>query len=269
MEIGVDDKSLAQFIRILKDVPDSYLDQFEKLCGENQQSSHGQFSRSIQKKFGFLPFSKTLTAWLDSNSNITQHEIQLIIRTIQLFRAEEKQSGMQLVWSGPLPEGIPIRDTEQVIIDLIENATHSLFISTFAVYQAKNVLQKITEAIERGIEVTILLETPESSHYKIKANPFKMLPKTILEHANILIWPFQKRIKNNKQDGGSLHAKFVIQDNAQLFISSANLTESAFERNIELGVLIEDKKIIEGLRKHIEGLITGKVLSFIMKSYRI
>ena len=256
----MNDQSLTQLIQILGDIPDSYLDQIENLCEENQQYSYKQFSRSIQKEFGSLPFSKTLIDWLGLNSAITPYEILIIIRTVRLSKIEEKTSEMQLVWSGPLPEGIPIRDTEQVILDLIENATQSLFISSFAVYKAKKVLKKLSEAIERGIEVSILLETPESSHFKIKVDPLQILPKMILDHANILIWPFQKRIKNEKHEGGSLHAKFVIQDDFRLFISSANLTESAFERNIELGVLICDKAVIRKLKDHLKNLINNDVL---------
>lgn len=256
----MDDQSLTQLIQILGDIPDLYLDQFENLCEENQQYSFKQFARSIQKKFGSLPFSKTLIDWLGSNSTATPHEIQLIIRTARLSKIEGKHSGLQLVWSGPLPEGIPIRDTEQVILDLIENATQTLFISSFAVYKAKNVLEKIKEALDRGISVSILLETPESSHFKIKVDPKKILPKALLDSATILIWPFNKRIKNEKDDVGSLHAKFIIQDDSRLFISSANLTESAFERNIELGVLISDKDVIGKTKAHIANLKEHNIL---------
>src|SRR5690606_17239714 len=38
----------------------------------------------------------------------------------------------------------------------------------------------------------------------------------------------------------SLHAKCVVIDGAKAFVSSANFTERAQERNIEVGVLVED-----------------------------
>jgi len=201
-----------------------------------------------------------LNDWLGSNTVITPNEISLITKIIRLSKSEEETPGLQLVWSGPLQEGIPIRSTEQVIIDLIENARESLFISSFAVYKAKKVLKKIEDALDKGIQVSILLETPESSHFKIKIDPLKILPKAILDSATILIWPFNKRVKNEKDDGGSLHTKFIIQDDSRLFISSANLTESAFERNIELGVLISDRKVIKNLKDHINNLIIKNIL---------
>ena len=254
MESEVDDQSITQLIQIFEDIPDSYLNQIENMCDENQNFSSDQFSRLIQNEFEYLPFSKTLVDWFALNPNSNPYEIQIIIKTARLCKAGVKTSEMQLVWSGPLPEGIPIRDTEQVIIDLIDNAEKSLFISSFAVYKAKHVLKKLSDAIERGIEVSLLLETPESSHFKIKIDPLKTLPKMILDHANILIWPFQKRIRNGENNGGSLHAKFIIQDESRLFISSANLTESAFERNIELGVLISNQAVVRKLKQHIKNL---------------
>lgn len=41
--------------------------------------------------------------------------------------------------------------------------------------------------------------------------------------------------------GGVLHAKAVVADDERVFITSANLTEAALDRNIELGVLIRDR----------------------------
>lgn len=251
----MDDHSLGQLIEILKNLTVSYLDRLERLCEENKKNSFDQFSRSVKKEFGSSPTSMMLVDWLDLYSNLSVNELELVLQTVKFLEFKEKVPKMQLVWSGPLPEGIPIRSTEQVIIELIENASESLFISSFAVYKAKNVLEKIKEALDRGINVSILFETPDSSHFKIKVDPLKILPDQILEKANIYIWPFNKRIKNEKDDVGSLHAKFVIQDDSRLFISSANLTESAFERNIELGVLIYDKAVIRKLKDHLKNLI--------------
>jgi phosphatidylserine/phosphatidylglycerophosphate/cardiolipin synthase-like enzyme len=41
--------------------------------------------------------------------------------------------------------------------------------------------------------------------------------------------------------GGVLHAKAVLADDEAVFITLANLTEAALDRNIELGVLIRDR----------------------------
>jgi phosphatidylserine/phosphatidylglycerophosphate/cardiolipin synthase-like enzyme len=43
--------------------------------------------------------------------------------------------------------------------------------------------------------------------------------------------------------GGILHAKAVVTDDEAVFVTSANLTEAALDRNIELGVLIRDRAL--------------------------
>jgi|GEM_PF-4210956 len=50
-------------------------------------------------------------------------------------------------------------------------------------------------------------------------------------------------------------AKFVIADSRQVFISSANFTEAAQQRNIEAGVLSENTSLAGELRLHFQSLI--------------
>jgi phosphatidylserine/phosphatidylglycerophosphate/cardiolipin synthase-like enzyme len=54
----------------------------------------------------------------------------------------------------------------------------------------------------------------------------------------IYIWPIEKRPKDARGNPAALHAKCAIADDRVLFISSANLTESAMATNFELGVRV-------------------------------
>jgi phosphatidylserine/phosphatidylglycerophosphate/cardiolipin synthase-like enzyme len=40
---------------------------------------------------------------------------------------------------------------------------------------------------------------------------------------------------------GVLHAKGVVADDEVVFVTSANLTEAALDRNIEVGLLVRDR----------------------------
>ena len=44
-------------------------------------------------------------------------------------------------------------------------------------------------------------------------------------------------------------------------MTSANLTDAALDRNIELGVLIRDRTLAASVTSHFRGLIDKKVLS--------
>jgi phosphatidylserine/phosphatidylglycerophosphate/cardiolipin synthase-like enzyme len=54
---------------------------------------------------------------------------------------------------------------------------------------------------------------------------------------------------------GVLHAKGVVADNEAVFVISANLTEAAFDRNIELGLLVRDRALALSVSSHFRKLI--------------
>ena len=59
---------------------------------------------------------------------------------------------------------------------------------------------------------------------------------------------------------GVLHAKAVVADEESVFITSANLTEAAQDRNIELGLLVRDRALAETTVIHFRTLIEKGLL---------
>lgn len=57
------------------------------------------------------------------------------------------------------------------------------------------------------------------------------------------------------------HAKAVVADDKAVFITSANLTEAALDRNIETGLLVRDRALAASVSCHFQGLIDNKLLS--------
>ena len=61
--------------------------------------------------------------------------------------------------------------------------------------------------------------------------------------------------------GAVLHAKAVVHDNEQVFVTSANLTTNALDRNIEAGLLVSDRSLAQTVasyfQRHME---TGLVM---------
>ena len=55
--------------------------------------------------------------------------------------------------------------------------------------------------------------------------------------------------------GAVLHAKAVVQDSEQVFVTSANFTPKALERNIEAGLLVRDRALAQTLASHFQLLI--------------
>jgi phosphatidylserine/phosphatidylglycerophosphate/cardiolipin synthase-like enzyme len=57
-----------------------------------------------------------------------------------------------------------------------------------------------------------------------------------------------------------LHAKCVVVDRQHVFVSSANFTEAAQERNIEVGVLVRSPRLAEQLTNHFDSLLAAGFL---------
>ena len=83
-------------------------------------------------------------------------------------------------------------------------------------------------------------------------------------------WPGTRRpdiyydprsVDTGEGPGAVLHAKAVVHDNEQVFVTSANLTPNALDRNIEAGVLVRDRSLAQTLASHFQRLIdTGLVV---------
>jgi phosphatidylserine/phosphatidylglycerophosphate/cardiolipin synthase-like enzyme len=83
-------------------------------------------------------------------------------------------------------------------------------------------------------------------------------------------WPFGDPVPHIDYDKralvagppySSLHAKCVVVDGTKAFISSANFTQRAQERNIEVGVLIEDPNFGSYLAGQWLGLIESGLVA--------
>lgn len=80
-------------------------------------------------------------------------------------------------------------------------------------------------------------------------------------------WPGQRRpevfydprtLSADRDVRASWHAKCVLADDEVAFVTSANFTEWAQERNVEAGVLIRGHHFVRQLRRQFDGLTQSK-----------
>ena len=58
----------------------------------------------------------------------------------------------------------------------------------------------------------------------------------------------------------AMHAKCIVVDGRDLFVSSANFTEAAQNRNLEVGLLIRSASLAENLARHFDVLVEQGLL---------
>ena len=170
---------------------------------------------------------------------------------------------MELAWTGPDSGVIGIHRTEQVLYDLVSMATRTLIIVSFAAHRVPRLLDEIQRAARRGISIRLILEFEESSDGQLSydaLSAFGGLDKRV----EVYQWPLVLRELNAAGRPGKLHMKCVVADGTRAFISSANLTEDALNRNMELGVLVGGGEALD-LQRHFEALIQKHVLERVVR----
>lgn len=196
-------------------------------------------------------------AW-ETHSELGPREIASALKGAAMTaNVVESRSSVEMVWTGPSTTMVPSRQTERVLLDVIDMAKKELFIVSFVAYNVENVLQALQKAIDRGVEISILFESAKEHGGKIDIDSIGSFAKR-LDKANFYHW------SSNEKDGagymGSVHAKCVVADSEVAFITSANLTTAALERNMELGVLIEGGNVPNQLNRHLQALAVTKAI---------
>lgn len=172
----------------------------------------------------------------------------------------EDQQHIDLLWSGPSPtDRVAARRIDQVLYDLISDAKREILLVTFAAYKIKRLTEALTSASKRNVTVRLVLEFEETSLNQLSMNALKAFPPDLIAQAEIYYWPLAVRGLNEFGRPGKLHAKAAVVDD-QALLSSANLTDDAFNRNLEIGALFSGGEIPERLRAHFEELIFSGTL---------
>lgn len=162
---------------------------------------------------------------------------------------------VELVWTGPSSRLVSTRRTEQALIEIIEAAKRSLFITSFVAYDVTAVTKALQAALARSVAVRLLLEESAEHGGRVSIDGASAM-RAALPAAGIYRWAQQ----DEKFLGGAVHAKVAVADESACFISSANLTGYAMEKNMEAGVVIRGGEVPAQLHRHLGALITTRIL---------
>ena len=180
-----------------------------------------------------------LTAWQQYAPTMRPESMAAaLLAATSSAELHHREQTVELLWTGPDVGVVPLRRTDQALLQLIDAARDSLLIVSFAVYKIPAISDALIRAALRGVTLQICVESPETSENRMANDTVKAL-KDVARHAAIYVWPKDQRVLGANGSAGLLHAKCAVADRRLLFISSANLTEHAMNANIELGVLIQ------------------------------
>jgi phosphatidylserine/phosphatidylglycerophosphate/cardiolipin synthase-like enzyme len=176
---------------------------------------------------------------------------------------------LDLVTTGPEAAGVTNRDTAVVVRELFANAQESVMVVGYAIYQGRRVFQALADRmVERpDLKVRMFLDIQRG---RGDTTVDSDLVRRFTERLKTREWPRDRRLPDVFFDPrslaleadrrSSLHAKVIVVDSCNVFVSSANFTEAAHNRNIEVGLLIHSPSLAERIIRHFEALVGERLL---------
>lgn len=200
---------------------------------------------------------RALEAALIANPHVTSGELSGMLRASSTTATlAAGSSSVELVWTGPSTGMVPVRHTAQVLTGLIAEARERLFLVSFVAYNVVGVIQALQRAIGRGVEVSVLVEQSTEHGGTVKVDSAEMLRRNL---PCALLYEWDKEV-STAQAPATVHAKCAVADATVAFITSANMSDAAMERNMELGLLVRGGQVPSLLERHLGALVTTKLL---------
>jgi len=201
---------------------------------------------------------------------MTPQHVATLVETIIVSRerAVSPDQILELVLSGPEVAGIPTGDTSATIQSLIEEAEREVLLVGYAVHHARSIFKRLAKKMNerKDLRVTFCLDISRklgdtsldseivkrfAIEFKEKHWPWEPLPELYYD---------PRSLSTNPERRSSLHAKCVVVDRKTALVTSANFTEAAQQRNIEVGVLVRHSHIAARIVEYFDGLKNKKAM---------
>jgi phosphatidylserine/phosphatidylglycerophosphate/cardiolipin synthase-like enzyme len=218
-------------------------------------SAAGSLVQTVPQE-DFRRAAEALVAAWRLEPEVTGREVGAMLRGAAAARTSEEREGrVEVVMTGPSQPDAPTRSTEAVVVDVVGKATKELLLVTFAAFRYQPLVQALEAAGARGVQTRAVVETMAGAQGMLGAEPAAAFSG--VSGVRLFHWPLERRTGNYP---GRLHAKVVVADRAIAFVTSANLTGSALESNLECGLLVHGGSAPRRIADHIDALLREGVL---------
>jgi phosphatidylserine/phosphatidylglycerophosphate/cardiolipin synthase-like enzyme len=205
-----------------------------------------------------------------SNSGVPAPQIAHILRLLAEARVacEQTSDKVELVWSGPEMPGAASRDTSVVVRELFSGAKSSVLVAGFAISRGNEIFKALAYRMAQVPSLAVRMFLNVARENDNLASNEAILQSFCLSFKT-KHWPWEnyphvfydpRALEANFSNRASLHAKCIVIDGEKCFVSSANFTESGQARNIEVGVLVEDRSLAASIHQQFESLVAHGIL---------
>ena len=214
-----------------------------------------------------------LQQMLDRGFSLEQ--MATVLELLSDDRAQRRRTDelFEVVTTGPEASCVTNRDTSVVVRELFAHAQTSVLVAGYAVYQGQRVFRALADRMSEVPELSVRLfldiqrgpgdtsaprEIVRRFAHRFRTTQWptdRPMPRVFFDPRSLELKPEKK---------ACLHAKCIVVDTRSVFVSSANFTEAAQERNIEVGLLAKDNSLAERIVRHFDSLVEAGLLAGVM-----
>ncbi|MDR1011570.1 MAG: DISARM system phospholipase D-like protein DrmC [Opitutaceae bacterium] len=247
--------------KILENISNPHLASFARAAGAGWV--HGESPSSALAPFAG-EYAEALLKWLQSfeSHGFSAGQIERMLHAIMASRRMIQPVVADLVVSGPEALGVPTADTYSVVQELFRAAQYEIVIAGYAFFNGKLLFERLAEQKTKRPDLRIIfhVDVPRklgdttssdalvmkyASEFREKHWPWNPAPEVFYD---------PRALEHDSKARASLHAKVVCIDRKKLFLTSANFTEAAHQKNIEMGLLSASPYLAERVAMYFEAL---------------
>lgn len=208
-------------------------------------------------------------AWADLAvlHGATREHALALLEVALAERRHARSAQLDLVWTGPETARSSTRSTAIVLREMFERARRSVVIAGFSFDHTEQIFAPLHAVMhEHGVRVRMFVHVVQDA-LRDASEPEVALRALLTEQARRL-WPFgppepdifhDARVLD-RSEWLSLHAKCVVVDERETLLTSANFTERAHERNVEMGVHVLDVDFAGRVAAHWHSLVVAGLM---------
>ena len=190
----------------------------------------------------------------------------IVLRSLaqQRSHAQDARDGVELVWTGPDVGASHARDAAVVAAELFARAERSVLVATYALYNGRQVLHALARRMDEVPELKVTMVV-NIEREKGETRDGSELIRKFGERFREKEWPgsrfpdvyFDPRALHPVGAAGRavMHAKCVVIDDRWILVTSANFTEAAHGRNVEVGLVLDRHSVASMLTREFERLV--------------
>ncbi|MES1937484.1 DISARM system phospholipase D-like protein DrmC [Salinisphaera hydrothermalis] len=231
----------------------------QAIAGRIRQTGSGEATGSLWGVVGTPAAAGVVDQLIDiwRATTVSAEELaSMLLAASHVFTKTANQQSTELVWTGPTTPFVSARRTEQALLQVINAAEQTLFMTSFVAYDVSAIVKALNDAIARGVSISMLLESSQDHGGSISFDVIGKM-RNLVPAARLYAW----QDRGETFYDGRVHAKVAVADRHTCFITSANLTGFAMERNMEAGLLISGGNIPQLLEEHLCALVSMKIVS--------